>query len=293
MTETSHSEYLRLKTVYLKSVRNAFVSDEVLAEQWRALNFVAKPQFDAGVIEDENFERLLLNNRVEVKHFPKDPNTKIDSIYCRDASIATNYGMIICNMGKVSRKEEPYAQKKVFENEGAHILGAIESPGTLEGGDIVWLDENTLAVGHTYRTNGEGILQLRSLLYPYNIDVLAVELPHHKGPSDVFHLMSILSPVDKNLAVVYSPLMPIGFRNELIRRKFQLIEVPDDEFESMGCNVLAIAPRKCIMVKGNPKTQAALVKAGCEVFTYSGQEISIKGGGGPTCLTRPLKRWVK
>lgn len=288
--QTSHSEYLKLETVYLKSVPNGFVSDKVLSEQWQELNYVSKPKYDKCISEYEEFETLLLNNYTEVKHFPKDSNTKIDSIYCRDASIATDYGMIICNMGKGARKNEPAVQKDFFEANNIPILGTITTPGTLEGGDVAWLDKNTLAVGHTYRTNLDGIAQLKELLAPYKIEVLVADLPHYKGPTDVFHLMSILSPVDKDLAVVYSPLMPISFRNKLLERGFTLIEVPENEFESMGCNVLAIAPRKCIMVNGNPLTEKLLKEAGCTVFTYKGEEISFKGGGGPTCLTRPIQR---
>jgi N-dimethylarginine dimethylaminohydrolase len=216
----------------------------------------------------------------------------MDSIYCRDAAIATDHGIIICNMGKAARNTEPRAQQKIFEKHKFNILGMIESPGTVEGGDVAWLDEKTLAVGHTYRTNENGIQQLKNLLKPFGIEIITVPLPHYRGPSDVFHLMSILSPVDKNLAVVYSPLMPIVFRNDLVNRGYELIEVPESEFDSMGCNVLAIAPRKCIMVKGNPITKSLLEKAGCEVFEYDGIEISVKGGGGPTCLTRPVWREV-
>ncbi len=149
-----------------------------------------------------------------------------------------------------------------------------------------------MAVGHTYRTNEEGIQQLKQLLEPNGVEVLVADLPHYRGKEDVFHLMSILSPVDANLAVVYSPLMPIKFRNELLKRGFELIEVPEEEFESMGCNVLAIAPRNCVMVAGNPKTKNLLKKAGCKVTAYVGNEISVKGGGGPTCLTRPLLRII-
>ena len=214
----------------------------------------------------------------------------MDSIYCRDASIATNKGMIICNMGKPARANEPEAERKAFAKKGIKILGSIEAPGMVEGGDVAWLDEKTLAVGHTYRTNEKGIQQLKSLLNPFGINVITVQLPHYKGPSDVFHLMSILSPVDKDLAVVYSPLMPIVFRKELLNRGYELIEVPEEEFDSMGCNILAIAPRKCLIVAGNPKVKASLEKAGCTVFEYEGTEISVKGGGGPTCLTRPLER---
>ena len=288
--QTSHSEYLKLETVYLKSVHNAFVSDEVLTEHWQELNYLSKPDFDKSIDEYENFKKLLLNNTTEVTYFSEDSDTKIDSIYCRDASIATDHGMIICSMGKEGRRLEPEAQHKLFKANHIPVLGEIKAPGTLEGGDVAWLDEKTIAVGHTYRSNKEGIRQLKTLLSPIRVKVIVADLPHYKGVDDVFHLMSILSPVDKDLAVVYSPLMPIKFRNLLLEMGFELVEVPEDEFESMGCNVLAIGPRKCIMVDGNPKTQIALEKAGCEVFTYPGQEISVKGGGGPTCLTRPIKR---
>jgi len=169
------------------------------------------------------------------------------------------------------------------------VIGAIEPPGLLEGGDVAWMDERTLAVGHGYRTNDEGIRQLRAILGDA-IDVLVVPLPHWRGPGDVFHLMSIYSPVDSDLAVVSSPLMPVPFREALLDRGIALVEVPGDEFDTMGANVLAIAPRVCIMLRGNPKTRERLERAGAEVFEYEGQEISLKGGGGPTCLTRPLER---
>ena len=131
---------------------------------------------------------------------------------------------------------------------------------------------------------------MKEFLEPRGVKVVTVELPHYKGPSDVFHLMSIFSPVDTKIAVVYSPLMPIYFRNELISKGYHLVEVPDEEFDSMGCNVLAIAPKKCVMLDGNPITERGLIEAGCEVLTYKGDHISVMGGGGPTCLTRPLVR---
>jgi N-dimethylarginine dimethylaminohydrolase len=198
--------------------------------------------------------------------------------------------MIICNMGKEGRKNEPLAEQKAFEEQGIPVFGVISAPGTIEGGDVAWLDEKTLAVGHTYRTNEEGIKQITVLLAPIGVDVIVVPMPHYRGPLDVFHLMSVLSPVDSNLAVVYSPLIPIVFRNELIKRGYELVEVPEAEFDSMGCNVLALAPRVCLMVKGNPITKERLEKAGCKVIEYEGAEISVKGGGGPTCLTRPVER---
>lgn len=290
MKGTYHSEYLKLASVYLKSAESSFRSEKKLTKQWKELQFLTKPNFEESLKEYHAFQLFFTNKNIETCFFPADQKTWIDSIYCRDASIATDFGMIICNMGKKGRIQEPKAQLETYLQNTVKILGEITFPGTLEGGDVAWLDQKTLAVGHTYRTNDQGIRQLKALLDPKGIEVIVVELPHYKGKEDVFHLMSILSPVDKNLAVVYSPLMPIKFRNQLLERGFQLIEVPDEEFESMGCNVLAVAPRDCMMVDGNPITKKLLEQAGCQVVAYKGNEISVKGGGGPTCLTRPMKR---
>ena len=290
MNHTCHSEYLPLASVYLKTAAEAFVDQQKLDSEWEVLDYLSVPDLRKSKIEYKNFETLLKNDGVAIDYFPWDKNLSLDALYCRDASIATNHGMILCSMGKEGRKSEPEAQRNTFQNHGIAILGQIKSPGTLEGGDVAWLNEKTLAVGHSYRTNQEGIRQLKALLSPIGVDIIVADLPHYRGVQDVFHLMSIMSPVDKDLAVVYSPLMPIRFRNLLLDMGYGLVEVPEDEFESMGCNVLAIGPRKCVMVGGNPKTEAALEKAGCSVNTYLGSEISIKGGGGPTCLTRPIKR---
>jgi N-dimethylarginine dimethylaminohydrolase len=292
MKKTCHSEIGKLKSVFIKKAEDAFQNEALISDQWKDLNFLGKPDYEKAKAEYQKFESIFSANKIDIFHFEKDETVSMDSIYCRDAAIATDHGIIICNMGKAARKPEPKAQQKIFEKHSFNILGTIESPGTVEGGDVAWLDEKTLAIGHTYRTNENGIQQLKNLLTPFGIEIITVPLPHYRGPSDVFHLMSILSPVDKNLAVVYSPLMPIIFRNDLLNRGYELIEIPESEFDSMGCNVLAIAPRKCIMVKGNPITKSLLEKAGCEVFEYDGNEISVKGGGGPTCLTRPVWREI-
>lgn len=287
---SAHSEYGKIKSIFIKSAPDAFLDQVHIDKYWEALNYLGAPVMQVAVQEYAAFETILKQHGARLLHFPEDALVNMDSIYCRDAAIATNKGMIICNMGKAGRKYEPAAQAHAYLQQGIPVLGTITAPGTLEGGDVAWLDENTLAVGHTYRTNEEGIIQLTQLLAPLGVKVITVPMPHYKGPSDVFHLMSVLSPVDSNLAVVYSPLIPIVFRNELIERGFTLVEVPEEEFYSMGCNVLALAPRVCLMVKGNPKTKAALEQDGCKVIEYEGAEISVKGGGGPTCLTRPIDR---
>lgn len=293
MKSSCHSEVGKIRQILIKKAENAFVNEEKLKQEWEDLNFLGKPNFSKSLLEYEKFESYIQKTGAIIHYLSESSTVSIDSIYCRDASIATDFGMIICTMGKANRVLEPQEERCLFEEKNIKILGEISLPGTVEGGDVAWLDEKTLAVGHTYRTNEEGISQLKNLLEPHGVKVLAFSLPHYKGVNDVFHLMSIFSPVAKNIAVVYSPLMPISFRNLLLNRGYKLVEVPEEEFESMGCNVLALEERKCLMVKGNPMTKERLIKAGCEVFEYEGNEISVKGGGGPTCLTRPLERIIE
>ena len=284
------SETGKLKSVFIKRAQEAFLNEAHLEKEWKNLNYLAQPHWDKALKEYADFETLLIKQGVEVHYFPQDKSVNMDSIYCRDASIATDQGIILCRMGKAGRAHEPQAQREAYELFQMKILGEIKAPGTVEGGDVAWLDNKTLAVGQTYRTNEEGIRQLRHLLEGAGIKIITVPLPHYKGPQDVFHLMSVFSPVAENMAVVYSPLMPVIFRNELLHRGYRLVEVPDEEFDTLGCNVLAIGPQQCFMVTGNPKTKAALEQAGCQVWEYDGAEISMKGGGGPTCLTRPILR---
>ncbi|MGC1119649.1 MAG: arginine deiminase family protein [Candidatus Methanofastidiosia archaeon] len=282
------SEVGRIKQIVLRRPEQAFVSQEKVDAQWRDLAYTERPSYSKAVSEYNYFVSLIRDRDSDIHFLPAADELTLDSLYVRDALILCPGGVILCNMGKSQRRYEPIVAGSFLELMDIPVLGSITGNGCIEGGDVVWLDGNTVAVGRTYRTNDEGINQFKSFLN--DVDVISVPLPHYKGPSDVFHLMSILSPIDYDLAVVYSPLMPIPFREFLIERGIQLIDVPDHEFETMGCNILAVAPRKCIMLKGNPKTNHLLQQAGVQVSEYLGQEISIKGQGGPTCLTRPLVR---
>jgi len=280
------NEYGRIERLLVKDARAAFRDPATIAAEWRELGFTAPPDFAAAVAESERFLELV---GAELIRLPPDQSVTLDSIYARDASIVTPRGVVLCNMGKAARRREPAVQGAALRAAGVELLGAIEEPGHLEGGDVAWLDDTTVVVGRGYRTDDEGIRQLRALLGD-GVEVVVVPLVHWHGAGDVFHLMSIFSPVDRDLAVVYSPLLPVPFRELLLARGFELVEVPDAEFESMGTNVLAIAPRRSVVVDGNPVTRERLERAGAEVLAYSGSEISLKGGGGPTCLTRPLVR---
>jgi N-dimethylarginine dimethylaminohydrolase len=289
MIATAQSESGTLRRVLLKHAREAFLDDDRIAAEWTDLKFTAAPDRARALDEYDAFVDILRTTGTEVHTLPDAPGTGLDSIYVRDASIVSDRGVVLCRMGKPQRRAEPAAQEAACRAIGLNILGTIEPPGRIEGGDVAWLDARTLAVGRGYRTNDNGIRQLRWFLGDA-VNIIVVALPHWRGATDVFHLMSFLSPVDRDLAVVYSPLMPVPFREALLERGCALVEVPDEEFDSMGANVLAIAPRRCVMAKGNPVTRRRLEAAGAEVFEYDGREISLKGGGGPTCLTRPLLR---
>jgi len=287
---THGGEVGTLRRVIVKHARTAFADPEEVARDWKALNFTAPPDIAEAAGEYDRFVGHLKSTGAEILALPADGDTTLDSIYVRDASLVTPNGLVLCRMGKAERGTEPAAQRRAFESWGLPIAGTITPPGSIEGGDVLWLDDRTVVVGRGYRTNDAGISQFRDFLGSAVDEFIVVPLPHWRGPGDVFHLMSIISPVDDDLAVVYSPLMPVPFREMLAARGMQFVEVPEQEFESMGANVLALAPRACLMVEGNPVTRTRLEAAGARVQTYAGTEISIKGGGGPTCLTRPLER---
>lgn len=289
-TGSPGGEFGRLIRVVVKSPRDAFGGDAAIAREWRDLHFTAPPDFARSLDEYGRFCDLLSSIGAQVLSLPAADDTGLDSLYARDASVLSPAGIVLCRMGKPQRAAEPAAQGRAFESWDVPIAGVIQPPGQLEGGDVVWLDDRTVAVGRGYRTNDDGIRQYREILGGGIDEVIVVPLPHWRGPQDVFHLMSIISPVDRDLAVVYSPLMPVPFRDALLARGVTFVEVPDEEFESMGANVLAIAPRICVVLDGNPRTRARLERAGAQVHVYDGREISLKGGGGPTCLTRPLSR---
>ena len=286
---TVFDEFSPLGRVALRHARDAIGSQALIERSWRALGYAAPPDYARALAEYEAFSAQLTSCGADVDWLPGGDGLGPDSIYVRDATLVTPQGLVVCRMGKPARRAEPAAAGRALRESGLPVLGEITGAAALEGGDVVWLDRRSCIVGRGYRTNDEGIRQLRALLGP-EVELCVVPLPHYRGPDDVFHLMSILSPLDHDLALVYAPLLPVPFREWLLGRGLSLVEVSDQEFESMGCNVLALAPRRCLMLAGNPLTRKRLEAAGCRVEVYDGSEISAKGAGGPTCLTRPLTR---
>lgn len=284
------SMYSELRGVIVKRPAEAYGDQAQAAAQWRPLNYLAEPDLSRAASQHAELVRLLSQFGAEVCYAPAAPGTGLDSVYVHDPVIITRRGAILCRMGKPARSGEPAALAAYLASLGIPVLGAIEGQGLLEGGDVSWVDERTVAVGEGYRTNADGIRQLRALLAGQADEVVAVPLPHWTGAADCLHLQSNFSVVDRDLAVVYSRLLTVPFRQWLQGRGFQLVEVPDEEYATLGCNVLALAPRQVVMAAGNPATQARLEAAGARVWTFEADEICLKGAGGPTCLTRPFWR---
>jgi dimethylargininase len=238
--------------------------------------------------EHEAFRALLGDAGVEVIVAATPHSLDPDAIYVYDPALVTDDGAVMLRPGKEGRRGEVEVMAADFVEAGLPIAGRLDAPAMVEGGDTLWLDERTLLVGRGYRTNDEGIRQLAEVLP--GVDVVAFDLPHLRGAGEVLHLMSLLSPLDVDLAVAYPPLMPVRLMELLAERSVELVEVPDEEFETMGPNVLALGPRVALALEGNNETRRRMEKAGVDVRVYRGDEISRKGDGGPTCLTHPLLR---
>jgi len=254
---------------------------------WQTCRWRAEPD-PAGIArEHEAFCSLLADAGAEVVLAGSAAPGNPDAIYTYDPALVADEGALLLYPGKECRRAEVDAMAEDFERAGVPVAGRLSDPAWAEGGDCCWLDARTLLVGCGYRTNAAGIARLRDLLP--DVEVVAFDLPHWHGREEVMHLMSLISPLAPDLAVVYEPLLPTRLAQLLDARDVELVPVPDEEFDSMGSNVLALAPRVALAVEGNPRTRELMECAGVEVLTYRGDELS-KGDGGPTCLTRPLLR---
>jgi N-dimethylarginine dimethylaminohydrolase len=287
----SQSMIAPLRRVIVKRPQEAFVDSQQIQKQWRQLNYLAEPNLANAIREHERLVELMRNAQVEVLFLPEDLRTGLDSIYTHDPCIVTSGGAVVFQTGKVSRRGEGTAMEDFFRNSDVPLLGRIDGTATAEGGDMVWFDEQTLLAGRGFRTNAEGIGTLRNLLQPLGVTVLDFDLPYWSGPTDVMHLMSFVSLIDSDLAVVYRKLMPVALYQFLESQNVKMIDVPDEELDSLGCNILTLSPRKVLMIAGSSITRKRLQEAGCEVLEFEGQDIGYKGSGGPTCLTRPLLRY--
>jgi dimethylargininase len=243
---------------------------------------------DLGVARREHdaFTELLASLGPAV-HVLDEESGSPDLVYAFDPLLVGDRGAIPLRPGKPNRRTEPDVLERWTRAAGIPTAGRIEAPGTIEGGDTFWLRPDLLCIGRTLRTNDEGARQLGAIV---GGDVRVFDVPYWRGPAELIHLLSVISPVADDLAVVYLPLLPVGLWELLGSLGVRMIEVPDEEFLTLGCNVLAVRPGVVIVAEGNPRVAAALAAAGCEVHAYPATEIGINGSGGPTCLARPILR---
>ncbi len=279
-----------LRSVIVKNPEVAFRNQSFIDSQWKQLNYADRPNYEKAIQEHEALTEILRAAGAEVLFLDFDKRTGLDSIYTHDPGIITDAGAILFQTGKELRRGEGAAMEDALRDWGVRILGRIEGKGTAEGGDMVWLDQRTLLVGQGFRTNSAGIAGLHSLLDPFEIQVIEFHLPYWQGPGEVLHLMSLISLLDEDLALVYRSLLPVPLYELLHARDIKMIDVAEEEYNTLGCNVLTLGPRDVLIVEGNPVTRGRMEQAGCKVREFSGKEIALKGSGGPTCLTRPLLR---
>ena len=285
-----NSNVSTLRTVLLKDPEAAFKSQKTIDLQWENLNFIEKPDFKKSIIQYEKFVDILNDNNVEILYIPEDEKTSLDSIYTHDPMFMTPNGAVIGTMGKKQREPETLMMKNYLDEIGIPIFGEIENEGTLEGGDAIWVNDKTVAVGLTYRTNNEGINQLRKILSSISVDLICVDLPHWNGPVDVLHLMSLISPLKEDLFLIYEKLLPVGFLKLLNNLDIKTISIADEDYDTLGCNVLPLSTTKCLITNGNYSTTKIIEDNGIQVIEFQASEICYKGSGGPTCLTRPIYR---
>jgi N-dimethylarginine dimethylaminohydrolase len=262
--------------------------DPASLARWREFGWLAEPNPAIAAEQHGSLCEVLRGVGAEVVYAEGDVAGDPDAVYVFDPVIVSDRGALLLRPGKEGRRGEPAAIAEDLRALDVPVAFEMREPATAEGGDTMWLDQRTLLVGRSYRTNDAGIDALREALP--GVEVLAFDLPRIQGPEACLHLLSLLSPLDDDLVVAYPPLMPIRLLELLAERGVAIVEVPEEEFGSMGPNVLALAPRVALAVDGNPQTRRRMESAGVDVTVYEGSEISHKGEGGPTCLTRPLLR---
>ena len=280
-----HSNSGFLRKVIVKQPDQAFGNADPV--RW---HYTSTPNLEKAKSDHKVLTAILKSEGVEVIYHDISTEGLADSIFVQDTALITDYGAIIFQMGKKLRRKEVTAIKEKLISLEVPILGQLYDGASAEGGDMLWLDDKTLLIGLGFRTNQKGVNQIREFLEPKGISVLQFDLPYDQGKEACLHLESIISGIGPKAFLVYPKYMPVALMQELEKRKYKIIEIPDDEYPTMGVNVLAIKPGVLLSIEGNPKTKQILEKNGFKVYTYPGDEISYKAEGGPTCLTLPLLR---
>lgn len=282
-----------LRRVMVCTPKNAGWMRTERAAEWKHLGYGREPNSAVAQAQHDALRRELEAAGAEVLDLPAAGGMKLDAVYAHDPSLMTDHGAICFRMGKPERNEEPAAHAAKYRELGIPLLGEVTAPGMAEAGDIVWLDEKTLLVGRGYRTNEAGIAQLDAMLAPKGVGVLAAPLPHGGGPAVCLHLMSLMSLLDERTVLVDLEWLAVETVELLRARGFRFVEIEASERATLACNVLSLGGGRLLALEENAKTNARLRAAGFDVRTFPGSEVAINGGGGPTCLTRPILRDVR
>ena len=285
-----HSMVGALKRVLVCSPRTACWHQPERAARWRELGFAHLPDFQKAQAQHDALCRELEAGGALVEDLPPALELSLDAVYTHDASLATDFGLILMRPGKTNRVPEGKHHGSFCQILGISMLAKITAPGSTEAGDMVWLDSKTLLIGHGYRTNAPGIQQMRALLTPKGIEVLSAPLPHGPGPSSCLHLMSLISLLDEKTVLVDLPWLAVETVELLRARDYKFVEIDYSERETLACNVLSLGDHRLLALEENARTNQELRAAGFDVRTFAGSELCINGSGGPTCLTRPLLR---
>jgi N-dimethylarginine dimethylaminohydrolase len=280
----------KLRRVLVCSPRAAGWDIPARADRWRDLGFLHPPEFATAQAQHDQLCTRLESAGAEVIHLPAASDLSLDAVYTHDPSLATDHGLVGLNPAKTNRIPEAKHHIEFCNSVGIPEAGQIHPPGKTEAGDMVWLDSATLLIGHGYRTNSAGIAQMRALLQPHGVDVISAPLPHSAGPSACLHLMSLMSLLNENTALVDLPWLAVETVELLQSRNYRLVEIEYSERDTLACNVLSLGDNRLLALEENKKTGQNLRRAGFEVQTFPGSELCVNGGGGPTCLTRPLLR---
>ena len=279
-----------LTKVLVAHAGDCFRSPAWLAANWQSYGFRFKPDYDAACSESDRFIGILQGFGAQVDILGADLCTGLDSLYVHDPAITCGPGLLLGYMGKAARRPETEAMKTMLDRLAIRTHAIADDNALLEGGDVVWLRPELVAVGIGFRTNDPGADALAAFCGDTVDEVIRVPLPWDQGPSDVLHLMSLVSPLSEDCLLVHSRLMPVFFRQRLEQEGFRLLEVPIEEYDTLGSNVLALDQETCLVERSNTRTVRMLADEGFNVLTYEGRNISLAGSGGPTCLTRPLVR---
>ena len=283
-----HSMVGQLHRVMVCSPRSAGWAER--AGGWRDLGFHHQPDFKIAQSQHDALCHQLESAGAEVVHLRPAAELTLDAVYTHDPSLATDFGLILMNPGKPNRVPEARHHREFCQGLGIPVLGEIRPPATTEAGDMVWLDSQTLLIGHGYRTNAAGIAQMRALLASKRVEVLSAPLPYGPGPAACLHLMSLVSLLDDETALVDLSWLAVETVELLKARGYRFIEIDASERDSLACNVLSLGRKRLLALEENSKTNDRLRKAGFDVRAFPGSELCINGSGGPTCLTRPLLR---